>query len=119
VDILDVIDQAVSGCGWCGDPLDGSSSGYWCGPDCQESWHAARTDELVGYREPWDRPEDFPDGACGRSSTASAAQASATGRRRWIRGSWRSPRAGTGTPALNSSGGRRARSGGRAAEPDR
>jgi hypothetical protein len=62
VDSLDAIDAAVDGCGWCGDPLSDSPSEYWCGPDCQEAWHAIRVEELIGYREPWERPEDFPPG---------------------------------------------------------
>ncbi|MGH8964876.1 MAG: hypothetical protein ACRDXB_06045 [Actinomycetes bacterium] len=40
--ILDAIDAAVVGCGWCGDPLDESPSTYYCGPACQASWNAAR-----------------------------------------------------------------------------
>jgi hypothetical protein len=62
VDILDAIDQAVAGCHECGGSLDGSPSDDFCGDGCQQSWYAGRADELVGYREPWDRPEDFPPG---------------------------------------------------------
>lgn len=62
MDILEVIDQAVGGCHECGGTLQDSPSDDFCGDGCQQAWHAARADELVGYREPWDRPEDFPPG---------------------------------------------------------
>jgi hypothetical protein len=62
VDILDAIDEAVGGCHECGGPLQDSPSDDFCGDGCQQAWHASRVDELVGYREPWDRPEDFPPG---------------------------------------------------------
>ncbi|CRK59057.1 hypothetical protein [Alloactinosynnema sp. L-07] len=54
-DIVDLIDAAI-GCQHCGGTLDGSPSGDFCSPDCQQGWHAARTDPLVGYREPYDLP---------------------------------------------------------------
>ena len=52
-DVLAVIDAAV-GCQTCGAELgpDAPSSDF-CGPDCQDTWHAARAAALVGYREPW------------------------------------------------------------------
>jgi hypothetical protein len=58
-DILDRIDAAV-GCQQCGAPLDGSPSDDFCSDDCQTAWHSARAVELVGYREPWHHPRDFP-----------------------------------------------------------
>ena len=58
-DTLAAIDIAT-GCQQCGGPLVGSVSDDFCRPGCQESWHAARTERLAGYREPWDRPWDFP-----------------------------------------------------------
>jgi hypothetical protein len=59
VDILDAIDAAV-GCQECGCRLDGFPSDDFCSDGCQQAWHAARADELVGYREPWLRPQGFP-----------------------------------------------------------
>ena len=50
MDIVDAIDQAT-GCQQCGGPLGGSPSDYFCGPACQDRWHAARTEPLTGYRE--------------------------------------------------------------------
>lgn len=61
VDILDAIGAAV-GCQQCGRPLGDSPSDDFCRQSCQHAWHGARADELVGCREPWDRPEDFPLG---------------------------------------------------------
>lgn len=58
-DILAAIDAAV-GCQQCGGPLGPSPSDDFCRQDCQDAWHAAHTDRLAGYREPWDRPWDFP-----------------------------------------------------------
>lgn len=59
MDILAAIDAAV-GCQQCGAKLDESVSDDFCGPSCQADWHAARAEPLTGYREPWDRPWDFP-----------------------------------------------------------
>jgi hypothetical protein len=58
-DILAAIDAAV-GCQHCGGPLGDSPSDDFCSAAHQQAWHAARADELIGYREPWDRPWDFP-----------------------------------------------------------
>lgn len=55
MDILDRIDAAV-GCQHCGGSLGSSPSDDFCSDRCQGDWHAARADELVGYREPWDIP---------------------------------------------------------------
>ncbi len=58
-DILDAIAAAV-GCQHCEGPLGDSPSDDFCTDLCQEAWHAAHGDRLLGYREPWDRPWDFP-----------------------------------------------------------
>jgi len=42
VNIVERIDAAV-GCQHCTQPLDASPSGDFCGEDCQEAWHAARS----------------------------------------------------------------------------
>jgi hypothetical protein len=60
VDILAAIDAAV-GCQQCGSPLGGSPSTDFCSSGCQEAWHAARSDELVGYEEPSDWARPSPD----------------------------------------------------------
>lgn len=54
--IIDNIDRAL-GCHWCEGPLDGSVSDLFCSQDCQEDWHAARTEPLLDYREPDDLPQ--------------------------------------------------------------
>lgn len=58
-DILAAIDAAV-GCQQCGCPLGASPSDDFCTSSCQEDWAAQHVEPLVGYREPWDRPWDFP-----------------------------------------------------------
>jgi hypothetical protein len=54
-DLLDRIDavttELVAVCWHCQRPLGGSVSDDFCGVDCQEAWHAARTDPLTGYVE--------------------------------------------------------------------
>lgn len=62
------IDVAI-GCQQCGGPLDDSPSSDFCNDDCQADWHAARTQPLDGYREPWLRPADFPGVGTESSST--------------------------------------------------
>ncbi|HVL83357.1 MAG TPA: hypothetical protein VM367_03555 [Pseudonocardia sp.] len=57
-DIFAAIDAAV-GCQHCGGPLGDSPSDDFCSADHQAAWHADRADELVGYREPWDHPEEL------------------------------------------------------------
>lgn len=61
VDILAAIDAALC-CQHCGGPFGVSPSADFCSDDCQQAWHAARSDELVGYREPDDQSwaEDPP-----------------------------------------------------------
>ena len=58
---LDAIDTlAVHQCGQCDQPLpEGSVSAYWCDGVCQEAWNAARSEALVGYREPEDLPVHY------------------------------------------------------------
>jgi hypothetical protein len=51
VDILAAIDAALS-CQHCGGPLGVSPSADFCSDGCQQAWHAARSDDLVGYQEP-------------------------------------------------------------------
>lgn len=59
-DILAKIDAAV-GCHACGGLLaDDSPSGDFCSAECQAEWHATHVVPLVGYREPWYRPGEFP-----------------------------------------------------------
>lgn len=53
MDIIAAIDHAT-GCHHCGGPLDGSPSDDFCSQTCQAAWQAARTEPLIGYREPWD-----------------------------------------------------------------
>jgi hypothetical protein len=74
-DILAAIDAAI-GCQHCDAPLAGSVSDDFCGQACQHAWHAARTEQLAGYREPWDRPAEFPG----------------LGHDRWVSTAWRLPR---------------------------
>jgi hypothetical protein len=54
-DLLDQIDAVtadqVLACWHCRQPLGDSMSDDFCGPDCQEGWHAARVDPLIGYVE--------------------------------------------------------------------
>lgn len=60
MDILDRIDAAV-GCQQCGGELGDSPSDDFCSEVCQRTWRTEHHAEvLVGYREPWQRPEDFP-----------------------------------------------------------
>lgn len=48
-------------CGGCGATLDPDGpSAYYCDDDCSDRWHATQSEPLVGYREPWWRPADFP-----------------------------------------------------------
>lgn len=57
-DIIDLIDQAITPtCHQCGAELGDSLSNDFCGPGCQQAWHAARVDPLVGYEEPSDLPQ--------------------------------------------------------------
>jgi hypothetical protein len=53
-DIEDAIDQlVVHHCGHCDTPLGPEApSKYWCGDVCQAAWNQARSEALVGYREP-------------------------------------------------------------------
>jgi hypothetical protein len=58
--ILDRIDAAV-GCFNChGHLADDSPSGDFCSAECQAEWHASHVVPIERYREPWDRPWDFP-----------------------------------------------------------
>jgi hypothetical protein len=58
--ILDRIDAAV-GCFNChGHLADDSPSGDFCSAECQAEWHASHAVPIERYREPWDRPWDFP-----------------------------------------------------------
>lgn len=82
-DILAAID-AATGCQQCGGPLTGSVSDDFCRAECQISWHAEQTEELVGYREPWDRPIDFPGIATEAHDSGSLLRSVAG------RGSWQS-----------------------------
>lgn len=51
--VLDAIDEAIRPvCAHCDGPLGDSPSDDYCGPVCQESWHALRTAALEGYRDP-------------------------------------------------------------------
>lgn len=77
-DIFAAIDAAV-GCQQCGGPLGDSPSDDFCTAEHQQEWNAARADPLVGYREPWHRPWDFPGVGCDAASTAlEGGQASVT-----------------------------------------
>lgn len=68
-ELLSTIDTVTTtACASCDGPLEDSPSADFCSPDCQDRWHALRSYELVGYREPlydwatlgpW--PEDFED----------------------------------------------------------
>lgn len=49
---LAAIDRAT-GCQHCSGPLGGSVSDDFCGPECQQAWHAARSQRLTGYVEPY------------------------------------------------------------------
>jgi hypothetical protein len=71
-DTLAAID-AATGCQWCQGSLGKSPSRDFCSQDCQEAWHASRTERLTGYREPWDRPWDFPGVGTDTASTRAAA----------------------------------------------
>lgn len=50
---LAAINRAV-GCQECGRGLGASVSDDFCSQGCQTDWHAARSEPLVGYREPYD-----------------------------------------------------------------
>lgn len=54
-DLFERIDAATADqvplCWHCREPLGGSVSNDFCGPDCQEAWHAVRAEPLTGYVE--------------------------------------------------------------------
>lgn len=80
-DILAKIDAAV-GCHSCAGVLaDDSPSGDFCSAECQAEWHAAHVVPLVGYREPWYRPGDFP--GVGTEAFRPAPQRVETGASSW------------------------------------
>lgn len=56
---LDAIDEvAVHRCGYCDTPLGPEApSSLFCDGGCQEAFYAARSEALVGYREPRDIPQ--------------------------------------------------------------
>lgn len=62
MDILDRIDEVTAPvCGTCTEPLDPAGpSMYFCDDRCSDSWHRTQGEPLVGYREPWHRPGEFP-----------------------------------------------------------
>lgn len=62
MDILDAIDAVTAPvCGTCTEPLDPAGpSIYFCDDLCSDSWHRTQGEPLVGYRDPWDRPDEFP-----------------------------------------------------------
>jgi hypothetical protein len=70
-DTLAAID-AATGCQRCGGSLGKSPSSDFCSQLCQEAWHASRTERLTGYREPWERPWDFPGVGTDAASTQAA-----------------------------------------------
>lgn len=48
-------------CGTCARTLDPDGpSMYFCDDACSQRWHETQAEPLVGYREPWWRPHDFP-----------------------------------------------------------
>ena len=56
------LDEVVAPtCGACAQPLtaDGPSLDF-CDAECSASWHRTQGEPLVGYREPWERPDEFP-----------------------------------------------------------
>ncbi len=56
-DLLERIDAAVApACAVCAGPLGDSPSDDFCGPDCQQVWHAGRSVALERYQEPVDVP---------------------------------------------------------------
>jgi hypothetical protein len=71
-DTLAAID-AATGCQWCQGPLGKSPSADFCSQECQEAWHQSRVKRLTGYREPWQRPWDFPGVGTEAASTQAAA----------------------------------------------
>lgn len=57
-DIISTIDEAL-GCGYCGGPLAGRPSDYFCSPRCQARWSAARAEPLDDYVEPDEQPAHY------------------------------------------------------------
>lgn len=56
-DLVDRIDALIDPtCQQCDADLGGSVSDDFCSDACQQAWHEARSDPLVGYREPSDLP---------------------------------------------------------------
>lgn len=61
-DFLARIDEVIApACGACAATLDpDGASLYFCDDECSDRWHRTQAEPLVGYREPWHRPDEFP-----------------------------------------------------------
>lgn len=65
-DFLARLDAAI-GCQHCTGPLGASPSDDFCSDACQRAWHAQHGEALVGYREPWDLPNQYEGLATGQA----------------------------------------------------